>query len=640
MVTNQSKNIATPSLRSIVCQDNKIKYIIKSTQREMASLKEKLSSYEPFSNNVTPSDCVDRLVAHRIVSKFHIADSARDAVLTTSAYHMYRSEDMKLPTEINPWSYHVLVKARKLLHSWFRNFSVDIADLEWEPTPGETYVSSGGEVSLTAKLLLVEHWTTTANCLEETCVFIYNHLAFKRAARQHIKAVGTVTRKVIRSLRTKFLNKADLGYQVFRHLLINHVLTIVDGARGTTVSKNNKQRRFINVEALFPVILQRAAAFVFKKVLKRQGNDLGNDTLNLSEDHIGIITNIGRSAQDLHARMIAHAHYATIDFANASNSVTVAAVRALFPPQVYDYLFKTRSHFVAIEGELYEPNMLSSMGNGFTFEVMTSMLYAIAKVLTDDCRVYGDDVIIPNEFAPRFIKACDLISFKVNDKKTFVNSFFRESCGAFYDGSTNSYVTSYDFNPVEELSDVITTCNKLTLIINQSEVSDDLKLLLESTRDRIAVLVHASRKGPLPVSASLRKKFLSSYVYDINAVKKQRRSKELVTLRKRYIEKNKEFFKDYQLETDDWSLVMFSFFVPSASQHLFSNNKGLDVLLPALYSGVRLKATRKGKGVWKNVPAFVSSCGDVMLISNLIRSKRSKVWVPKLSGVVITPVSS
>lgn len=615
--------------KHVVEQTYKVKHLIKQAQTYMLSLVDKLD-YKPFDNSVTPDDCIDRLVAHRITSKFHVEDRNASAELTASAFKTYIEYDSGLNTEICVEPRTPLSRARSLLHEWFRDFELDLTDVDYQVTPGSTYIPTKGHVSLEAKLFDVRHWTTTANCLEETVIFIYNHASFKRAARQHIRNATKCCRKERRKLYLRFRNYANTGFRVFRQLLIDHVLTIVDGARASTVGKNNKQRRFINIEAMFPVILQRVAANVILRTLKRVGNDLGNID-SLFEDYSGI-KKPETSAQKLHGLLIQDPRYATIDFRSASDSVTVAAVKALFPKSVVDYLMKVRSHYVVVDGVFVEPKKLSSMGNGFTFEVMTIMLYAIASaIIPGKCRVYGDDVIIPSLNAAQFVDTCKLIDFRVNESKTFIDSFFRESCGYFY-SSHHGYVTSYDFNQILSFSDVIITHNKLQRIIAAGQVSESLKELLIKTRDQLNALAHASRKGPIPASTRLSDETMSLYMHDAGYDKKQRRSKELRTLFNYYVEKNGWHFKDCQLEVADFSLVCVPFFKPTLAKHLFTDARGANVLLPALYSGGRMKSTVRGEGEWINVYAFVSKDGTVTLLSNLLATRKS--WTNRLDGVI------
>lgn len=627
MIIHHSKKLDIKQSTNTVLQNNRRKFIIKQTQQYLSSLADNLlGSYEPFNNTVTPDDCVDRLVAGRISSKFHVEDPRRSDQLQSECYSNYLEYDkgLSLTTEIKPFSH--LSQARALLHTWFKEFRVDVASGRYEVTPGETFLSSAGEVSIRSKLFHKNHWTTTANCLDDTCVFIYNNHAFKRASKQHI---GVVTRRERRLLYLRFRNSRDVGFDIFKHLLISRVLILTDGARASSVPKSNDKRRFINVEAMFPVILQRIVAHELKSVLAKVGNDLSNE--KLVTDVFGM-KNLERSAQALHGAMIKDNRFSTIDFSNASDSVTLAAVCSLFPKQVSDILIRYRSHYVAIDDELVSPRKLSSMGNGFTFEVMTTMLYAIASTYTSDCRVYGDDVILPSEFAHQFVSTCSEIDFRVNTTKTFISSFFRESCGYFYSDHIRDYITSFDFNQVESISDVIISCNKLTVLLEANQVTPDLYAELLETRDRIDALIHASRKGPIPVTDNLQRKYLSLFVFHTGYEKKQRRCKELRTLRQHYIEKNAHHFRGCQIASANASLIYIPFFVPAKSKHVFTDARELDILLPALYGTTRLKPVIRGKGRWIDLPAFVYSDGTISLISNLIQPH--SVWKNRLEGVI------
>jgi hypothetical protein len=92
------------------------------------------------------------------------------------------------------------------------------------------------------------------------------------------------------------------------------------------------------------------------------------------------------------------------------------------------------------------------MGNGFTFELETVLFYAIARTLVPttlskwdlkrvssrgegDVYVYGDDIIVPTQYAGDVVAALRFFGFTPNPKKTFLEGPFRESCGGdFFNG--------------------------------------------------------------------------------------------------------------------------------------------------------------------------------------------------------------
>jgi len=102
------------------------------------------------------------------------------------------------------------------------------------------------------------------------------------------------------------------------------------------------------------------------------------------------------------------------------------------------------------DGSELELNMISTMGNGYTFPLQT-MLFA--GVIRAACRtanvpferpfgsklgnfgVYGDDIICRSEILPLVLRLLKLLGFEVNSEKSFIEGPFRESCGGdFYKG--------------------------------------------------------------------------------------------------------------------------------------------------------------------------------------------------------------
>ncbi len=142
---------------------------------------------------------------------------------------------------------------------------------------------------------------------------------------------------------------------------------------------------------------------------------------------------------------------ATIDLSDASDRVSLPLVREVFAwsKPFLDFLFATRSCFLELpDGRIHVIRKFASMGSAMTFPVESMVFLAI--VTTAICRaegtfdrwavrrianrangvsVYGDDIIIPSEHFPHVVAALEAHGLKVNRKKSFVNGFFRESCG-------------------------------------------------------------------------------------------------------------------------------------------------------------------------------------------------------------------
>lgn len=78
------------------------------------------------------------------------------------------------------------------------------------------------------------------------------------------------------------------------------------------------------------------------------------------------------------------------------------------------------------------------MGNGFTFELESLIFWALCSAVMDclsidgDLSVYGDDIIVPVKAYPAVKEILAFAGFTTNDKKTFADGPFRESCGKHY----------------------------------------------------------------------------------------------------------------------------------------------------------------------------------------------------------------
>lgn len=559
-----------------------------------------------FDSNLSssdPSTCYNALVSHRLVNKFsasEVSTSLRDVAFTN--YRNYDENQCRKVSEFQifgPTSEHLhLRQAKALLSKWFKTFELDLYDARVEFTPGETYTPLKGNVSVGAKLSEREHWTVSYNCLEDACLLIYHNAGLKRAARW---LIGHVNKSDRRQLYDEHRYAGALtGYRVFRDLLCTRVLTVVNGARGSSVPKNVDTDRFINVEPLFNVILQRITAAAIRKILARHGNDLDNQVSTV----VGNLTHDGTSAQELHKFLIKFPEFATIDFSNASDSVTIHVIQLLFPTTIRNALLTHRSAYVLLGDDEYEPYKLSSMGNGFTFEVMTVMLYALASTYSAHARVYGDDVIIPNDVASSFSKACALIGFSVNGKKTFIDSLFRESCGAFYHDAYG-YLESFDFTRIETPLDLIVTCNKLHILIN-GRCSDlllqDVKDALIKAHTDLLMLVPVLQKGAVP-PAGVQLKYLASFVFDDKVLSKHKRSALCRQLLAQYVDVHSASMTG---ELERATIVVVPFF-----KNKRYKVKGKMNFLLAVLQGRRTEQKYRNQGYWSTRVALVLESGII-----------------------------
>jgi hypothetical protein len=214
---------------------------------------------------------------------------------------------------------------------------------------------------------------------------------------------------------------------------------IVDSSRWTTVEKTVSARRSIDIQPTLNLFFQKGVGSFMRKKLKTFGVDLDNQGLN-----------------QMLASLAQKFGFATLDLSNASDTVSRQVVKALLPPEWYDLLCDLRTEFTILpDGKKVRLEKFSSMGNGFTFELESAIFFCILtgvkEVFGNDddiISVYGDDLIVPERYAPECISALGYFGFEVNVDKTFISGRFFESCGKhYYDG--------YEVTPIYQKEQIV-----------------------------------------------------------------------------------------------------------------------------------------------------------------------------------------
>ena len=266
--------------------------------------------------------CYRSLVIHRSTTKFCRPGSKKE--LRKVAYDSYKLYEESLSNHPTVDLKDPLMRQiRASLKNWTRNFNIDevLRNSPIRFSPGETYIASKGETSVQAKLSKREHWTVTGNCLDDACKLIYFCRGLKMAAKSFFP---TLSKRERNHLFTRFRHLPDVGFRVFRYLLITHVLTIVDGARASSVPKNDETDRFINIEAHLNVLVQAC----IEEWLRNKLRYLGNDLKAKSFDRKGLCVRI-RDTQHLHGKLISYPNMCTIDLKNASDSTLLSRLDLL-----------------------------------------------------------------------------------------------------------------------------------------------------------------------------------------------------------------------------------------------------------------------------------------------------------------------
>jgi hypothetical protein len=215
---------------------------------------------------------------------------------------------------------------------------------------------------------------------------------------------------------------------------------IVEGNRLCFVPKDASISRSICVEPSLNMFFQLGLGRIIERRLKFY---FGVD-LSFQPDINRLLARSGSVDGDM----------VTIDLASASDSMSLLMVRELFPPDFVQWLEILRSKKSRYKNEWIELNMLSTMGNGFTFPLQTVLFSCVvaaaheldAKQRVDhphgarraiseflpNWSVFGDDIICSQRVLGKVLRLLKLIGFEVNSNKTFFEGLFRESCGHDY----------------------------------------------------------------------------------------------------------------------------------------------------------------------------------------------------------------
>lgn len=273
----------------------------------------------------------------------------------------------------------------------------------------------------------------------------------------HSNGASTRIRRSEDAAIQKHTGQAHVSERALKHwfsaasatVLSNQTLRVQEESVMFTVPKATEIDRVACKEPEINMYLQRIVGRFIGKKLRRRGIDLTDQTVN----------------QAL-ARDALRDGLATIDLSSASDSITTQLVCELLPVEWFCLLNDLRVHRVSIDGNSHEPEMFSSMGNGFTFELESLLFYALARAIAWESHVkgrisvYGDDIIVPRQLGARLQRVFAWFGFKVNSKKSNWSGKFRESCGKHY--YNHREVTPFYLRaPVMSKVDIIRILNRL-----------------------------------------------------------------------------------------------------------------------------------------------------------------------------------
>lgn len=205
----------------------------------------------------------------------------------------------------------------------------------------------------------------------------------------------------------------------------SYLTTTVCGSKLSSVPKDCTKNRTICIEPTLNMFYQLGAKHQIESVLlKRYRIDISTQA-----DINKVLAKQGSVSGGL----------ATLDLKSASDSISIELCRFLLPFDIFCVLNKIRSPVSLVEGENVSLAMISTMGNGFTFPLMTllftTLIHAISIHAGKSCvngrdfGVFGDDLIVTTDLVEELTRCLSLSGFRINETKSFTTGFFRESCG-------------------------------------------------------------------------------------------------------------------------------------------------------------------------------------------------------------------
>lgn len=368
---------------------------------------------------------------------------------------------------------------------------------------------------------MLERYTTSLDesLIQETLLgsFLYDNWRFGPGASYDVTGTHAVD-KITQSMTcttscVPFVSNLRLMnpyFKGFDSLNKNIGINVVNGSKLTTVPKNQETERTIAIEPSGNMCLQLAAGTYLENALRTIGLDIRTQQpLNQQLARCGSIDG----------------SFATIDLKSASNLISIDLVRCLMPSKWFDLLMSLRSSEIKLpNGEWLELHMMSTMGNGFTFPLMTLLITALIygyrctlpkkPTLFVDWRstaVFGDDIIVPTDEYLLAVNTLQKAGFIVNTDKSYCDGPFRESCGGDYEGGVN--ITPFYVKSLQDDADVYTAYNQVMdwSVRHNVFLPSSLDYLLSLLR-RKALLIpewHNPDQGILTSGCARRYKYLS-----------------------------------------------------------------------------------------------------------------------------------
>lgn len=300
----------------------------------------------------------------------------------------------------------------------------------------------------------------------------YNFSTQETGPEFKFAAMPTLTSSLI-PIATRILETVPAWDASLRGIYGRHErFVVVEGSTLFTVPKKFKMKRCALKEPMLNAWMQSGLGSIMRRrFAQATGVDLRwSWAVNQEMARIGSLTGV----------------FCTVDLRSASDSVCRGPLKSIAPLGWYEWWESCASDSCELPADASALNnyqrhrfqMMSSMGNGYTFELESILFYAIVtsvvpgvwapdvkgsgkRVLTwPNVSVFGDDLVFPAAYYDQVVEMLTEFGFTVNREKSFKEGPFRESCGKDYFLGVDTrplYITKR----LENGSSVISLANRL-----------------------------------------------------------------------------------------------------------------------------------------------------------------------------------
>lgn len=291
----------------------------------------------------------------------------------------------------------------------------------------------------------------------------------------------------------------NIGYDVVYGLYHERILDsgirdlpTSEDARIVAVPKNSSSLRTITVEPVLNQFVQQAYNTHLRKEIER---------CPVMSRCLALSTQVPN--QNLAIEGSLTGEWVTVDLSSASDRLSTYLVECAFShrPRFLSGIMACRTPSVIIRKKRMVLRKYAGMGNATTFPIQSYVFALVAlssmigtnedvslrklKALASNIRVFGDDIVIRRRYFPAFVEWIESCGLKINQRKTFSQGNFRESCGVDAYRGTKVTPIYMRHDPLQSSTDTksfvgtLATCNQLWLQ-GLYATSDYLRSLLDA----------------------------------------------------------------------------------------------------------------------------------------------------------------